>query len=168
MGGTVPGAVFGLRLALRDGPESRTSRQGHTLHLLAVLAVPAGLRIVGRQEGGGRGHDPRDAGLVRTEPPARGREAGGDLAARHGAHLGPTRRLHLPDRHDAGPTVLPATGPGLVRLPHARPRSLPVWEQRSSGRRGDGGSGPKRRDGGLGGPEGASQVVRQTFFLRPL
>src|SRR5205807_4297435 len=164
---TVPGAVPGLRPALRDGPESRTGRQSHALHLLAVLAVSAAPRIVGRPEGGGRGDDPRNAGLVRTERPARRREAGGNLAARHGADLGPTRRLHLPDRHDAGPTVLPATGPGLVRLPHARPRPVPVWEQLPSGRRGDGGSGPKRRDGCLGGPEGASQVVRQTFPLQP-
>src|SRR5436189_2164541 len=152
MGRAVAGAVPGLRPPLRDRSKFGASGQDDAVGVLTILAVPVADRVLGRSEGGGRRHDPRDPRLVRSESPTYGRAARGPLSPRHGTGMGFARRMHLPDRHDPGPTPLPPATPRLVVVPDPGARIVPLREQRAPRRGRHGRARPERGHGGPWGP----------------
>src|SRR5205814_8978941 len=163
MGRALAGAVPGLRPPFGNGSQFGAAGQDDAVGVLAILAVPVADRVLGRSEGRSWRHNPRDPRRVRSESPTYGRAAGGPLSPRHGTGMGFARRMHLSDRHDPGPTLLPPATPRLVVLSDPGAPLVPLREPRAPRRGSHGSARPERGHGGPWGPSRGSCLDGDLF-----
>ena len=133
-------------------------RQGRHVVLRAVRAIsPQGERL-GHGERALRRHRPGDPRIVLPGLRGPGAAAGDPDAARHRADRRAQRGQHLRRRVPRAPDVLLPAGPGLVQLPDADRRLLPVWLRHAPRRLRDGRA---RQAGRAGGPQGSGACGRR-------